>query len=524
MSFIVTPAAAAAPDVPTLRAANDAGSASERSSTFGPALSDARQRLANPDARRPDPVERSDRPEDPSRGEPAERSESPRSESPRSDSQRPEAADAAASDDTSVDHGQNDVAGDEVAVAPSSSTADAAHTVDESSEADEAAMAAALLAAGGALPEADPVIDLTTDAPMTSEPAEETPDVETAGEVDTSVITDGVTEVDIEAITGSTGEEAAPEVAEMGRQAALTSLEQVSDADLSLADRIRPATTEEVAGPSISLDEADRADPFSQLPGDETAAEAPLQGRIDEANTTRAEAVNTPTTSEEAPDTAGVDGPSVQPDTVDRPVQQAAINTVAQSDNPDAVVVLAREAAAPTESVKAAVATSPQSTPTLPPTVEANLWEDVRSAFDRVRSTGDGQELLMRLRPAELGELLVQVRTQGDHVSVRLVTSSAAAQQTLVDDRLRLAAELARAGFDEGSVDIGQSNTGDANQRGDQNGDGSDADRTGQPFGTATGLGGIGTTRDVFERRDPIRTESGFRPGRTAQSTINLTL
>ena len=84
------------------------------------------------------------------------------------------------------------------------------------------------------------------------------------------------------------------------------------------------------------------------------------------------------------------------------------------------------------------------------------VWAQVQRALHRVRSGPDGTELRLRLHPAELGELLIQVRAQGEQLSVRLVTSSTAAQQTLLSDQQRLAAELADAGFADGTVDIGQ--------------------------------------------------------------------
>ncbi len=84
------------------------------------------------------------------------------------------------------------------------------------------------------------------------------------------------------------------------------------------------------------------------------------------------------------------------------------------------------------------------------------LWAQVQRALHRVRTGPDGTELRLRLHPAELGELLVQVRAQGEHLSVRLVASSAAAHQALVADQQRLAEELAEAGFADGSVDVGE--------------------------------------------------------------------
>ena len=84
------------------------------------------------------------------------------------------------------------------------------------------------------------------------------------------------------------------------------------------------------------------------------------------------------------------------------------------------------------------------------------LWGQVQRALNRIRTGPEGTELRLRLHPAELGELLIQVRAQGEQLSVRLVTSSAAAHQTLLADQQRLAEELSEAGFTDGSVDIGE--------------------------------------------------------------------
>ena len=182
----------------------------------------------------------------------------------------------------------------------------------------------------------------------------------------------------------------------------------------------------------------------------------------------------------------------------------------------DATVVLASEARSGVNSNRPVPTAAP--TPGPLDSAEGSLWEDVRLAFDRVRSSAEGQEVRIRLRPAELGELLVQIKTQGDHVAVRLTASSSAAQQTLIDDRLRLATELARAGFEEGSVDISQQENGTHGNRnpGSQ-------DERGRGRTIATPHPGLGA-RQAIERRDPIRTESVFRPGRHAYSTISLTL
>lgn len=535
MTLIITPAVSAAPEAPAPASApaNDARSQPQRAATFGPALSDARDRLASPDARRsgspnrrPTQSEQQGRPD--RSASPVDRSGGSRTDAADQNTAVDEASEGDLVEaDTTAASVSEDVAPEEVApadVAPEDAAPPTGNAPESlAPSAAEAAMAATLLptAKGKA-----------GDDDLSIEPSIETvvsPDsVREADVVALSVIDDGVTAVDMDTITSPIASAPDEAVGETGRQAALTSLENVSDVNLELAERIQTATTEEVAGPAISAGDATRADPLAELSSSDVTRDAPIQGRVQEQMTGRpigteaAAAASVDETSNEI-GTVTADQPAVEAEVADRPVQHTAINTVNRTNTPDSVVVLAREATVAADSAKATPSNATQTTGPMQ-TAEANLWEDVRSAFDRIRSTGDGQEVRIRLRPAELGELLVQIRTKGDHVAVRLVASSAAAQQTLVDDRLRLAAELARAGFEEGSVDISQQDAGDAGGRGRQNSDGSDTDRSGRSIGTAGGASGLATTRDIFERREPIRTDSGFRPGRSVQSTINLTL
>ena len=551
MTFILTPPAPTGSEVPGFAPSGDARSQSDRSQsdrsqsdrgvTFGPKLSEARQRLAAPDSRRtepsnrqPDRGERTDRPEGADRSDRADRPDradrarrtdegarADRSDRPaRPSDQPPRADDADAPALPSVD----EPAEDEAAVEESMATAHSP-MLTEAASAPTAPLAANLAMAAtlhptakGAAGDGDPSTDPTVEAVAAPDP------IIGVTEVVANVIADGVPSEEFEAMTAAVTDNVDADVAEMGRHAALTSLDQVRDVNLGSADRIRPPTAEVVDGPTVLADDANGAGPFAEVQASEASLATPVQGRIDETNTERvgvSEAA-AETAEAETTDAAMVEAPTVEGDVIDQPVQQTAIRTVARTDTPDSAVVLAREATAAADSVRAAPAPAAAATTPAPVNdAEVNLWDDVRSAFDRIRSTGDGQEVRIRLRPAELGELLVQVRTRGDHVSVRLVASSAAAHQTLMDDRLRLASELARAGFDEGSVDIGQHDAGDSSRHGGERGD---ADRSGRPLDNAVGLDGVGPTRDIFERRAPIRIDSGFRPGRNALSTINLTL
>ena len=168
---------------------------------------------------------------------------------------------------------------------------------------------------------------------------------------------------------------------------------------------------------------------------------------------------------------SGTDGPETTPtapQATSRTEGPVSGNS-APSPNTTAAVPDIRTAATPeTTTARFEVAAASASTPDLATDeTQDELWGQVQRALTRVRSGAEGQELRMRLRPAELGELLVQVRATGDQLAVRLVTTSGAAHQALLNDQPRLAAELRHAGFDGSSVDISQQNQqqGDPNQR-----------------------------------------------------------
>ncbi len=82
------------------------------------------------------------------------------------------------------------------------------------------------------------------------------------------------------------------------------------------------------------------------------------------------------------------------------------------------------------------------------------LWAQVARALHRVRQSSDGNEVRLRLRPAELGELLVNVHTNDDGLTVRIVTTNNAATQLLDADAARLRNELRNAGLGDANVDV----------------------------------------------------------------------
>lgn len=126
-------------------------------------------------------------------------------------------------------------------------------------------------------------------------------------------------------------------------------------------------------------------------------------------------------------------------------------------------------AVATTRQVDAAPAAEAVAPPPTSDGPDEALWGQVQRALNRVRAEAHGQELTVRLNPAELGELILKVRTQGDEVTVRLVATSATSHQALLGDRQRLATELHNAGFNDGFVDISHQdlNSGDSSHESD---------------------------------------------------------
>lgn len=149
-------------------------------------------------------------------------------------------------------------------------------------------------------------------------------------------------------------------------------------------------------------------------------------------------------------------------------------------------------------------------------------WDPIRQIMSRVRATGDGHDLRLRLHPADLGEVAVQVRTQGGELTVSVVTSTAAARDALQADRNLLLDELADAGFEGDRVDVSL-------RGGDEGGDGA-GERA--PAGRGRDDRG-GASDPVIGDRGP----DALRPGRRSlgdalvvptlgrrDATVNLTL
>lgn len=492
MSIMLAPAPAV-PETPTFTPADDAPSFDHRD-TFGPRLSEARDRLARADAddRSPDRPARADesgRRSGPDRRGPSE--ETDRAVDVHEDSDRP----AAGEDEVEV---ETETAGDDATGTTPASRADV-----PTNSAAAISTITILPTAKGAEGASDPSTPDSVEevaAPISEgdtlvEEATLTQVVGTEGEAELGPTTDRLrsaeatvpTPMELEQTVSDDGETAARLQSSEAPSESTPTMGRL-DRDLGATKPIAPTAQ---AGPDAATQVTDEP---SDVVVDPTQAE-PVEVEVDVAS-----------------------APAAESEVAEAVVPKSLVNNAAASEASEPVAVRAREAAA-TDVAKAAAAPT-QGQLDGP---EGSLWEDVRSAFDRIRSNGETNEVRIRLRPAELGELVVQVRTQGEHVAVRLLASSAAAQQALLDDRLRLASELALAGFEEGSVDIDRQSSGETGSQDDrQPNDGEQ-----RPSARSIDMIGpdhAGAVRERFERRDPIHTEAGFRPGRHAYSTINLTL
>lgn len=93
------------------------------------------------------------------------------------------------------------------------------------------------------------------------------------------------------------------------------------------------------------------------------------------------------------------------------------------------------------------------------------LWQQVRRALGSVRNLPSGeQQLTIRLRPAELGSVVVRINTGENGTSVSLVTESSAASNQLNQQRQQLLTDLEDSGLSDVSVDINAGSDGDRAQ------------------------------------------------------------
>lgn len=84
------------------------------------------------------------------------------------------------------------------------------------------------------------------------------------------------------------------------------------------------------------------------------------------------------------------------------------------------------------------------------------LWSQVRRAVGSLRTSAEGeQQITIRLRPAELGSVVVRINTGEAGTTVALVTETGAAASQLNQQRSLLIDGLEESGIDGATVDIG---------------------------------------------------------------------
>jgi flagellar hook-length control protein FliK len=141
------------------------------------------------------------------------------------------------------------------------------------------------------------------------------------------------------------------------------------------------------------------------------------------------------------------------------------------------------------------------------------LWRQVRRAMGSIRNLPTGeQQLTIRLRPDDLGSVVVRISTGEAGTTVALVADSAVAANQLTQQRQQLIRELEDGGLRGVAVDVGTS--GDT-QQGDGDGDETEMSQTNGTIG--------GTTADGADG-DPVLAYGERRAGRTTEGLIDVDL
>lgn len=126
------------------------------------------------------------------------------------------------------------------------------------------------------------------------------------------------------------------------------------------------------------------------------------------------------------------------------------------------------------------------------------IWQQIRRAIGSIRNLPTGErQMTIRLRPAELGAVLVRINTTDAGTTVALVTESTAAANQLNQQRQQLITDLEDGGLADVNVDIGSE--ADADRPG---GEPSDDEASGGVAGGSIGSSGVADERDtVFDQR-----------------------
>lgn len=140
------------------------------------------------------------------------------------------------------------------------------------------------------------------------------------------------------------------------------------------------------------------------------------------------------------------------------------------------------------------------------------LWLQVHRAVGSLRTLRNGeQQVTIRLRPAELGSVLVRINAGENGTAVSLLTESAIAANQLGQQRQQLVDQLEESGLRGVAVDIDTGGNPDQAEPGAEgDGDPSSADSTGPAAASAGAAGG------------PIDGGNGFRARRGRGSSVGL--
>lgn len=170
-----------------------------------------------------------------------------------------------------------------------------------------------------------------------------------------------------------------------------------------------------------------------------------------------------------------------------KPGDGAKPRAIAPIDSASPLAADVRVGQAPTVAnapAPATTATPPPAAPDLPPAVP----QVAQSVLDQVQK-GSG-EARIHLHPAELGDIIVRVRTDGDHVRLEIHADRADAMNLLRDHTADLSNLLGSRGLNLGDVYVGLGADGgaSANQGGDQPAPGNRPTPNGE-FASLMGLG-----------------------------------
>ena len=132
------------------------------------------------------------------------------------------------------------------------------------------------------------------------------------------------------------------------------------------------------------------------------------------------------------------------------------------------------------------------------------IWRQVRRALGSLRATPSGeQQITIRLRPAELGSVLVRISTGESGTAVVLVADSAAAASQLQQQRQLLVSELEEGGLVGIAVDVATGGETGQSQDADL-----DSDSTGSSAPTTDADGDVDNDAAAGHRDRRVRTPS----------------